>query len=182
MQSSPNHNGLTATIAKAALDGAKQAGAQCELVHLNDLDIGACKACGEGWGTCAENGICVIEDGFGLLRDKMRKANAIVFSTPVYYGDFSESLKCFMDRLRRCEPHVDRQHKLSGKLTIAIAAAGGGGGGVPPALQMFTRYFSVLGLDKFDLMGVTQRSRPFMLDTAMAAGRLMVETAAKTDA
>jgi len=175
IQTSPNKEGLTATIAQAVLQGAEQAGAKCELVHLNDLKIAACQACRNGWGTCAENGTCVIEDEFEPLRERMRGAAALVFSTPVYYGDFSESLKSLMDRLRRCEPPIAEGRKLAGKLTIGIAAAGGGGGGAPKTLEMFARYFSVIGLDKFDLMGVTQRSRPYMLDTAKAAGMLMAK-------
>ena len=182
IQSSPNHDGLTATIAQALLDGARNGGAEVELVHLNDLNVRSCQACDQGWGTCAQDGTCVIEDAFEPLREKMREADALVFSTPVYYGDFSESLKNLMDRLRRCEGRVDEGATLAGKPAIGIAAAGGSGGGTPTAMQMFARYFSVLGLERFDLMGVTQRSRAFMLDAATAAGTLLVQHFKKTNA
>jgi len=66
----------------------------------------------------------MIEDDFQNLREKINQADALVFSTPVYYGDLSESAKRFLDRWRRCESVNRETSPLRGKLAIGIAAAG----------------------------------------------------------
>ncbi|UCH34636.1 MAG: flavodoxin family protein, partial [Armatimonadota bacterium] len=103
IQTSPNEDGLTATMAQMALDGAKAAGAETELIHLCGASIEACRQCENGWGLCRSEGRCVIEDDFEDLRRRIGEAGAVVISTPVYFGDLSEAAKCFFDRLRRCE-------------------------------------------------------------------------------
>ena len=103
VQSSPNMDGLTCQLAKAVLEGAKSKGAETELVHLNKLKIESCMAHDRGWGTCRTEGKCMIQDDFQNLREKINKADALVFSTPVYFGDLSESAKRFFDRWRRWE-------------------------------------------------------------------------------
>ena len=51
IQSSPNRDGLTAACAAAAVAGLQEAGAEVEDVRLNDLKIGRCNCCGNGWGS-----------------------------------------------------------------------------------------------------------------------------------
>lgn len=48
--SSANSDGLTASLAEAALRGAKKVDARTELIHLNHLEIEACRVCDSGWG------------------------------------------------------------------------------------------------------------------------------------
>ena len=98
VQSSPNVDGLTCQLTKAVLEGAESRGAETELVHLNKLKIDSCMAHDRGWGTCRTEGKCMIQDDFQNLREKINKADALVFSTPVYFGDLSESAKRFLDR------------------------------------------------------------------------------------
>ena len=124
IQSSPNLDGLTCELAQAVLEGAASAGAETELVYLNRLNVESCKAHDRGWGTCHTKGKCMIEDDFQNLREKINQADALVFSTPVYYGDLSESAKRFLDRWRRCESVNRETSPLRGKLAIGIAAAG----------------------------------------------------------
>ncbi len=106
IQSSPNEDGLTARTAKAVIEGAKAEGASVELVNLNEVIVKPCMACDGGWGQCRREGTCVIDDEFQALRDKIQAADALVFATPVYWGDLSESAKLFLDRLRRTEVRV----------------------------------------------------------------------------
>jgi len=173
IQTSPNTDGLTATIAQMALDGAREAGARTELIHLCEAHLLPCRQCEQGWGLCREEGRCVIEDDFAEIRRNMGESDAIVVSTPVYFGDVSEVTKVFFDRLRRCERHTE-QSSLKGTPVLSIAAAGGGGGGGPTSLASLERYFSVLGWPVFDGMIVTRRSREYMLVAARAAGGKLV--------
>jgi len=60
----------------------------------------------------------MINDDFQSLREKINGADALVFSTPVYFGDISESAKSFLDRWRRCETSKHEASPLKGKRII----------------------------------------------------------------
>lgn len=171
IQSSPNLDGLTCRLAQAALEGAKSEGAEIELVHLNRLDIESCKAHDRGWGICRDEGRCLIEDDFQTLREKINEADALVFSTPVYFGDVSESAKRFLDRWRRCESSNREDSRLKGKPVIGIAAAGGSGRGTVTALRSLETYLRWLQFMILDLATATQVSKDHKLDMLKAAGK-----------
>ncbi len=179
IQSSPNLDGLTCQLAQAALDGAEGEGAEAELVHLNRLSIESCKAHDRGWGTCRHEGKCLIEDDFQTLREKINEADALVFSTPVYFGDVSESAKRFLDRWRRCEIFNYQASPLKGKPVIAIAAAGGSGGGAVSALRSLETYLRWLQFTIFDLVTATRVSKDHKLDMLGTAGKRMVTSVEK---
>jgi len=82
----------------------------------------------------------MIDDDFQNLREKINRADAFVFSSPVYFGDLSESAKRFLDRWRRCEISNRETSPLKGKIAIGIAAAGGSGGGAVSALLNLENY------------------------------------------
>ena len=179
IQSSPNLDGLTCQLAQAVLEGAESAGAEVELVHLNQLGIKGCMAHDRGWGTCRNEGRCLIEDDFQALREKINDADALVFSTPVYFGDVSESAKRFLDRWRRCETFNREASPLKEKPVIGVAAAGGSGRGVVTALRSLEIYLRWLQFTVFDLVTATRTSKDHKLAMLEAAGRRMVTTAEK---
>lgn len=75
------------------------------------------------WSSPNEQGLtAAAKDDFQKLYDDMAVADGLIFITPVYWHDMSENLKCFLDRLRRCE--TAHNHKLKGKICILIACAG----------------------------------------------------------
>jgi len=84
ISSSPNTDGLTAACAAAAVEGARLAGGQAEEIRLNDLDVGMCQACDNGWGTCLQDHECQVADDFQALHARMLQADAYVLVTPVY--------------------------------------------------------------------------------------------------
>ncbi len=174
IQTSPNSDGLTATMAKEVIEGAELAGADTRLIELRSLDLHSCLACENGWGRCAREQKCIIEDDFELVRKQMGQAAGIVISTPVYFGEVSEITKNFFDRLRRCELGLRENSPLRGKPVIGISAAGGSGGGVVTALEQLERYFRVLAMQVFDLITVTQLSRGHKCLMAEQAGKALV--------
>ncbi len=177
VQSSPNVDGLTATAAQAALDGAAQAGAEGELVHLCQYNIERCRQCENGWGRCLREGLCVIQDTMQPLRERLAEADAFIWSNPVYFGEFSERLKSFLDRVRRCEVHSPEPRPLAGKAVLCIAAAGGSGGGTVSCMEQFQRYASHLRWRVFDNLPLMQRSRSYVLAALPEAGKCLVEFA-----
>ena len=170
IQSSPNLEGLTATLARVVLKGFESEGGEGEIVHLNSLEIKPCIACDGGWGRCREEGICILEDDFEELRRKIADADVLVFATPVYFGDLSESAKRFLDRLRRCEAFSGRR-TFTGKRAVGIASAGGSGRGAIRALYNLETYLRRLGFEIFDLVPVTRVSRDHKVEMLEKVGR-----------
>jgi len=174
VQSSPNLDGLTSGLVQAVLRGLEARGGETELIHLNKLDIKPCIACDNGWGKCRKEGICILEDDFQKLREKIAKSDALIFATPVYWHDLSESAKIFLDRLRRCE--TGRGFKtFTGKKAIGIASAGGSGRGAVRALYNLEDYLRRLGFDIFDLVSVTRFSKDHKLEMLERAGKRLAK-------
>jgi multimeric flavodoxin WrbA len=172
IQSSPNINGLTSSLAQAVLNGVTAEGGVTELIHLNKLDVKPCIACDNGWGLCREKNLCVQEDDFESLRKKITEADVIVFATPVYWHDLSESAKRFLDRLRRCESFSFKT--FNGKKIIGIASAGGSGRGAARALYNLEDYLRRLGFEIFDLVSVTRFSKDHKFSMLEEAGKRLV--------
>jgi multimeric flavodoxin WrbA len=175
--SSPNDDGLTAACAHAAERGIVKAGGQCRLVKLNDSNIGACRACGSGWGTCREEHYCCVKDGFQALHQEVREAEAIVAVTPVYWGDMSESAKNFFDRLRRSDALLREASALHGKCFLAVAAAGGSGNGTLSCLTQLERLCGHLGMRMFDAIPVKRFTRQYQLETIECAAAALAADA-----
>jgi multimeric flavodoxin WrbA len=172
--SSPNTDGLTAACAAAALEGGRQAGGVAEEIRINDLNIDSCSACDNGWGTCWDDHICDVLDDFQALHEPTLKADAYVFVTPVYWGDLSESMKAFTDRLRRCEASQGEESGLAGKPVIMVAAAGGSGNGMITCLASLERWIQHVRARKWDFIPVNRWNREYKLETIHSAAGAMV--------
>jgi len=170
IQTSPNHDGLTAETAKRVIKGLESAGHEAELFNLNDSVIKKCKACETGWGQCRREGTCILKDDFAMLVDKMLAADGLVFTTPVYWWDISESAKTFLDRLRRCETHHGFK-RFNDKRYIGIACAGGTGNGATRALNLLEEYLKRIGFKMYDHVTVTQWNKAHKLPMLEEAGK-----------
>jgi multimeric flavodoxin WrbA len=170
IQTSPNHDGLTAKTAKRVIKGVNATGHKTELVNLNDIVIKKCKACERGWGQCRREGTCILEDDFANLMEKIIAADGLVFTTPVYWHDLSESAKTFLDRMRRIETFYDFK-RYKNKPYIGIVCAGGSGNGAARALYLLEEYLKRIGFKNFDLVTVTQVNRAHKLPMLEEAGK-----------
>ncbi len=173
LSASPNKDGLTAACVAAAIEGVRLAEAEAEVVRLNDLHIGACKACDNGWGTCRTLHYCQVTDDFQGLHERLLKAEGVILVSPVYWGEMSESAKAFTDRLRRCEASRREGSLLAGKPVLAVAAAGGSGGGMITCLQSMERWIQHVRARQWDLIPVNRWSRPYKLVAIRAAAQAM---------
>jgi multimeric flavodoxin WrbA len=93
---SPRKNGNSALLAKQVMDAAKAAGAQVESFYLHGMNIKPCTACD----ACRrkDQKDCILKDDMAPLYAKLRKADAVVMATPVYWFTVSAQTKLFMDR------------------------------------------------------------------------------------
>lgn len=174
--SSPNKDGLTAACGQAAKSGAEEAGAEVVMVNLNDMNIGNCNACGNGWGTCLNANQCQVKDDYQDLHNSLGNMDAFVFITPVYWGDMSESAKAFIDRVRRCEAFKKDKNYLQDKPTIIVAAAGGSGNGTLSCLTNLERFLTHVKAERFDFISITRKTRSFKLDTIKESTKAMVSS------
>ena len=174
--SSPNTDGLTAACAAAALEGIQQADGEAEEIRLNDLKIGSCAACDDGWGTCRNEHICDVFDDFQTLHEQTLNADAYVFVTPVYWGDLSESMKAFADRLRRCEASRGEESGFFQKPVIMVAAAGGSGNGMITCLASLERWIQHVHARKWDFIPVNRWNREYKLNTIRSASDAMTQS------
>ncbi len=98
-------SGNTDKILQPFLAGAHEAGAETETVYLTDKKINHCIGCLSCW--LKTPGICVHQDDMPELLEKIRKANLVIYATPLYVYTVSGLMKDFMDRiLPIIKPHI----------------------------------------------------------------------------
>lgn len=99
---SPRKNNNTATLCKEFLDGVKSVdnNIETEIINIYDLNFTGCKSC-FGCKRAEGNtyGKCIIKDDLINVLDKVANADGLVFGSPIYLGDISAQLKCFLERL-----------------------------------------------------------------------------------
>ena len=175
---SRNPQGKTAELTQALLDGLEDKGGTTEKIFLPALKLEACRQCeDDGWGICRSEGRCIIGDDFDDLVRKIDEADAVVFSTPVYFSDLSESMKTFTDRLRRCTaPIIGRTgSKKNFKPVLGICYAGGGGGGAEPCCANLTSVLAKCGFEVIDMLPARRQNFPIKVKTLRIIGQWLVD-------
>ncbi len=167
--SSPNRDGLTASAKDRFVQGLSEAGAAVREIHLNEKEIGHCRACGSGWGTCSKQGVCILRDDFEEIYQALREADGIVWISAVYWSDMTECFKAFLDRLRRCE--AAHNHYLAEKRCVLIACAGGTGRGTLECLTQMERGMTHMGMRVYDRIPIVRFNRDYMLPALKEAGK-----------
>ena len=77
--------------------GAKSAGAEIEYIKLKDMKINSCTGCYTCW--TKTPGECIFQDDMTSLRLKFRKADLIIFASPLYIFNVTGIMKNFLDRI-----------------------------------------------------------------------------------
>jgi len=112
-------------LLRAALDAAKDAGAETELVLLREMHIGYCDGCATCETGGESEGECHVEDDMQPLYGKLEQADAILLASPNYYSNVSGLMKSFMDRMLVF--YSPRKEKLRGKRGGLIGVGGENG-------------------------------------------------------
>ncbi len=161
---SPNPEGRTNQLVRAALEGAAQAGADTELLHLSRHPVEACKDC-LPW-VCHQNLKCTYEDEhFDILREKILNCGALVMGTPVYWWDASGLIKYLILKMFRV---YAKSGPLAGMPALGISIAGGTGNGLISGLRQVYHFFQVMQMRALAPLPVTR----FNFDEALAQARL----------
>ena len=169
---SRNPEGQTARAARAVFDGLTSEGSKGEKVFLPQKKIERCRQCDiNGWGICRTEGRCVIKDDFASLVGKIRKTDVVVFATPVYFSDLSESMRAFLDRLRRITRHEIGKRGISDKPSLGICVAGGGGGGAPACTVSLEKMLNICGFNVVDMIPIRRQNLDVKLSALEAIGK-----------
>lgn len=94
ISTSPRKGGNSETLADAFIRGAGEAGHKTEKICLYDKTIGFCRGCL----ACLPSHRCVIRDDADRIVQRMRKADVLVFATPIYYYEMCGQMKTILDR------------------------------------------------------------------------------------
>ncbi len=115
ISTSPRKGGNSETLADAFIRGAEEAGNQVEKVCLYDKTIGFCKGCL----ACLQTHRCVIHDDADIIAQKMKEADVLVFTTPIYYYEMCGQMKTMLDR---ANPLYESDYRFREVYLLAAAA------------------------------------------------------------
>ena len=180
LSGSKDRNGRTAGAINAIMTGAERAGAKTESVFLTELNLQHCRQCdANGWGTCRRERHCVVDDDFQMLVDRIRGSDVAVFATPVYFRDLSESMKVFLDRLRRISA-FNTDPITKGISAIGLSMAGGGGGGAVSACMALESTLQMCRFDVGDMIPLRRQNFTIKLPMLELTGEWLATKPAST--
>ncbi len=127
LSGSPQKNGNTVTLLNWFMDGAREKGAEMELVHAAFLKYKTpgCTSCRQ----CQQSKLyeCVIQDGARPVLAMMAGVDVIVMATPLYFFGPSAQLKAVFDRMfslyKWDNAAGTMQTPLKGKTLVVLASA-----------------------------------------------------------
>lgn len=92
-------NWNTAKGVQEVLKGAASKGAKTEFIHLSKLNFSGCHGCLGCKKIGPTNGKCVLNDDLTEILQKIKKADAIVLGSPIYFSCESALCRKFIERL-----------------------------------------------------------------------------------
>ncbi len=181
---SRNPEGRTALLINALCKGVESSGGETEVIFLPKKDIEHCRQCNkDGWGICRDEDKCIIDDDFASILEKIDNADVTVFANPVYFSDLSESMKVFLDRLRRVKSRIPRQpvdpnkpmpgpfNNDEGKIAMGLCYAGGSGNGTTSCCMNLERILMFSGFDVVDMLPARRENLDNKLIVAEQTGK-----------
>jgi multimeric flavodoxin WrbA len=154
---SPRRGGNTYVLVSALLEGAREAGAETDLLFLADTEIRECDGCHACW----KSGRCAKKDdmtttGYGGLAG----SDVLVFGTPVYWYGPTALMKGLIDRMVFFNSPLTRP-QIKGKGTcVVIPFEEVDPATVAPVTAFFEKCFAYLEMplmERLIVPGVTRR-------------------------
>ncbi len=181
---SPRRGGNTATLLKAAVAGARAAGASVEEFTLRDMKISPCLEIY----ACKTSGECAIKDDFQRLRDRILAADGLMLASPIFFYTVSAHAKMFMDRCQSLwvkkywlDPSPPGRKRFARRGLFISAGATKGKKLFDGVLLTIRYFFDVFDMEltrtllcrELDSMGAAQ-AHPEYIAAAEQAGRELV--------
>ena len=121
LNASPRKNWNTAQLLKEAQKGAESVGAEVEYIDLYDLNYTGCRSCLACKRKGAEPCKCYWKDDLSPLIEKILSADAVIFGTPIYFGEPTAQFRALYERLIFCIMSYDSHaNNFKGKVNAGI--------------------------------------------------------------
>ena len=102
-------------LAESLIKGAQDAGHEVEQISLKGKELKFCVGCL----ACQKTQKCVLKDDAVWIAEKVKNADTLVFSTPIYYYEMSGQMKTLLDRMNPLYPSDYRFRKVYLLMTAA---------------------------------------------------------------
>ena len=93
---SPRRNGNSFAMTEAFIKSAEKKGHSITRIDASFIKVGGCNGCAKCY--THEGKACVIEDDFNKIAPDILEADAVVFTTPLYWYTFPAQLKAVIDK------------------------------------------------------------------------------------
>lgn len=132
---SPHKSGSTYTALCEMEKVFASCGVETEIVHVGNLAVRGCIACG----SCYKTGKCVFNDVVNELAPKFEECDGLVVGTPVYYASANATLEAVLQRLFY-STHFDKTMK------VGAAVASARRGGLTATYDELNKFFGISGM------------------------------------
>jgi multimeric flavodoxin WrbA len=136
---SPRQDGNSEKILKKAEEFFHKNQIETEFIKLRETIISPCIHCN----FCSKNNYCTNDETANKVNEILKKSDALLVASPVYFGGITAQLKALIDKtlpLRR------DGFKLKGKIGAAITSGGSRNGGQELAINDIHAWMLVHGM------------------------------------
>ncbi len=124
LNGSHNHDGNTAFLLNEILTHCKEGGAQTEMLNVSDIMMGLkmpfCVSCST---PCSKQ--CYKGTALEEAYEKVKKADFVIFGSPVYFGSMTAQMKAFFDKTRAPRAEKAWLGKPCACVTVGASKYGG---------------------------------------------------------
>ena len=135
LNGSPRAKGNTAMALNEMAAVFAQEGIEAEIIHVGQMDIRGCVACG----SCGRLGKCVFDDAVNDIAARFEAADGLVIGSPVYYAGANATLMALLQRLFYSN-HFDKTMKVGASVAVARR------GGCSAAYDELNKFFGISGM------------------------------------
>ena len=135
LNGSPHPKGSTDAALREMEAVFHQEGIQTEIIHVGNLPIRGCVACGG----CRKTGKCVFDDIVNEIAGKFRASDGLVVGSPVYYASANATLVALLQRLFHSTA-FDKTMK------VGAAVASARRGGLTATFDELNKFFTISGM------------------------------------
>ena len=179
LSGSRNRRGNTARAMEAIGKGVMKAGGNAESIFLTELDIERCRQCNkDGYVICISKHRCIIKDNFASVVAKVKGTDLVVFVSPMYFLDLSESIRAFPGRLRRTVPdsarYIPYNDPIGGTSAVGVCLAGKNGGGAVSYCLNLKKTIKECGFDVVNMIPLRRQNLEFKLPILELTGEWLL--------
>lgn len=153
--SSPHNDGNTTAIVDAITDGAM--GLSTNIIRLFRLTKLKSKCGCQGCYRCKSTGKCVLDDDISEVLDRIRTADCVIFSTPVFFGERCAQYRILEDRMFSFLDGNIETNLAPGKKAILVATCSGPVEAADTVLDRMSTIVSSLGFEVMDRIAYSDK-------------------------